>query len=290
MTGPTPTPASADVAELSYRLPRRARGIRPGSHPGTESGSGLEPVSHESLLEGRDPRRLDKLASARDPLRRLLVRRFRQRTAIPVYLLADLSASLAFRGHGDKQETLAAFTSALGYSAIRAGDAFAFVGCDSHVRQEFLHPLTRAQGVSLELARRLRAFTPRGRGSTGLVEALAFLPRRSSLVFLASDFHFPLPMLDRLLQELARHSVVPVVLADSAESRPPRGVGIARLTDLETGEQRVLLMRPSLRRRFEVQATHRREALAGCFRLHGIEPLWLTDRFDADRVNAYFHR
>ena len=282
--------ATRDVAEFSYRLPRRVRGARPGSHPGAEAGGGLEALSHESLLDGRDPRHLDKLASARDPLRRLLVRRFRQRASVPVCLLADLSASLAFRGNGDKRETLAAFTAALGYSASRLGDPFAFVGCDSRVRQEFVQPLTRLRGAALELAERLRAFAPRGCGSSGLLESLDLLPRGASLVFLASDFHFPLALLDRVLEGLARHSVVPVVLADSAETRPPRGIGIARLTDLETGAQRVLLMRPSLRRRFVDRAARRREDLLERFRAHGVEPLRLTDRFDADDVTAYFHR
>jgi uncharacterized protein (DUF58 family) len=258
-------------------------------HPATDSGDGLEPFSHESLLDGRDPRRLDKLASARDPFRRLLVRRFRHRAAVPVYVLADLSASLAFRGAGDRLETLAAFTGSLGYAVTRAGDAFGFVGCDSEIREDFFQPPTRERGASTELAERLRAFTPRGRGSGGLLQSLARLSPRRSLVFVVSDFHFPLELLDRLLGGLARHSVVPVVLVDSAESQPPPAFGIARVTDLETGMQRVLLMRPSLRRRFVTRAAKRREALVRRLEDHGVEPLWLTDRFDADAVNAYFH-
>ena len=106
---------------------------------------------------------------------------------------------------------------------------------------------------------------------------------RRSLVFLVSDFHFPLALLDRLLAGLARHRLVPVVLADSGESDPAPGFGLARVSDPETGEARTLLMRPALRHR-------RREALAGCFAAHGVEPLRLTERFEADRVNAWFHR
>ena len=83
--------------EIGYRLDRRVRGIRPGMHPGTEAGGGLEPLSHVPLLDGRDPRRLDLPASIRDPLRRWLVRRYRQRASVRVYVIADLSASLGFR-------------------------------------------------------------------------------------------------------------------------------------------------------------------------------------------------
>ena len=281
--------AFAPPVEIGYRLDRRVRGIRPGLHPGAESGGGLEPLSHGTLLDGGDPRRLDLPASIRDPLRRWLVRRYRQRAAARVCVIADLSASLGFRGRGDRIETLAAFTAALGYSAGRAGDAFAFIGCDERVREEFVLPPTRTPGASLDLAARLRAFTPRGRGSEGLPEALPMIGGRRSLVFLVSDFHFPLALLDRLLAGLARHRLVPVVLADSGESGPAAGYGLARVSDPETGEERTLLMRPALRRRLRERAQRRREALAGCFAAHGVEPLRLTDRFEADRVNAWFH-
>ena len=111
---------------------------------------------------------------------------------------------------------------------------------------------------------------------------------RRSLVFVASDFHFPLALLATLLAGLSRHRVVPVVLADSGESDPAPVFGLARVADPETGAERTLLMRPTLRRQLRARSERRREALARCFRAHGTEPLWLTDRFDADRVNAWF--
>ena len=284
------TLAPSTPIEIGYRLDRRVRGIRPGMHPGTEYGGGLEPLFHGTLLDSRDPRRLDLLASMRDPLRRLLVRRYRQRASVRVYVVADLSASLGFRGRGDRIETLADFTAALGYSAGRAGDAFAFIGCDERVREEFVLPPTRVSGAFLDIAARLRAFTPSGRGSAGLLEALPMIGGQRSLVFLISDFHFPFALLETLLAGLARHRLVPVVLADSSESDPAPAFGLARVSDPETGEERTLLMRPALRRRLRAQAEQHREALSNCFLAHGTEPLRLTDRFEIDRVNDWFCR
>lgn len=282
-TGSTPV-------EIGYRLDRRVHGIHPGMHPGTESGTGLEPLSHATLLDGRDPRRLDLRASLRDPLRRVLVRRYRQRASIRVHVLADLSASLGVRARGDRIGTLADLVSALGYSAGRAGDAFAFTGCDERVREEFVLPPTRVSGAWIDLAARLRAFTPRGRGSEGMLEALPMLGSRRSLVFLASDFHFPLALLDALLAGLARHQVVPVVLADSGEAEPAPGIGLVRVTDAETGAERTLLMRPALRRRLRAEAERRGRELSDRFAAHGAAAIRLTDRFEADRVNDRFGR
>ena len=290
LPSPGPLGTTATPVEIGYRLDRRTGGIHPGMHPGSESGGGLEPLRHATLLDGRDPRRLDLLASLRDPLRRLLVRRYRQRASIRVYVLADLSASVGVRARGDRMTVLADLVSALGYSAARAGDAFAFIGCDEHVRDELVLPPTRATGAWIDLAARLKAFTPRGRGTGGLLEALRMVGGRRSLVFLASDFHFPLALLDTLLAGLARHQVVPVVLADSGESEPPPGFGLVRVADAETGEERTLVMRPALRRRLREEFERRREALSRCFAAHGVLPVELADRFDADRVNDYFSR
>ena len=288
MNGTSEPRAPPRAAEISYRPDRRVRGIRPGMHAGTESGAGLEPLFHGTLLDGRDPRRLDLLASMRDPLRRLLVRRYRQRASVRVCLLADLSASIGFRGSGDRLETLADLTAALGYSAGRAGDAFAFIGCDEHVREDLVLPPTRTAGAFLDIAARLRRLEPRGRGSEGLLEALPMIGSRRSLVFLVSDFHFSLELLAGLLAGLSRHRIVPVVLADGSESDPAPAFGLTRVADPETGEERTLLMRPALRRRLRERAARRRKALAECFTAHGTAPLWLTDRFDVDVVNAWF--
>ena len=287
---PVPFGTTAAPIEIGYRLDRRVGGIHPGMHPGTESGGGLEPLRHETLLDGRDPRRLDLLASLRDPLRRLLVRGYRQRASIRVCVLADLSASLGFRGRGDRVAVLAGLVSALGYSAGRAGDAFAFIGCDANVRDEFVLPPTRVTGAWMDLATRLAAFTPRGTGSEGLLEALPMIGGQRSLVFLVSDFHIPLDLLDAVLAGLARHEVVPVVLADSSELEPTSGFGLVRVADAETGEERTLLMRPALRRRLRAETAQRREALSRCFAAHDAVPLELADRLDADRVNDYFSR
>ncbi len=287
---PPPMGRSPGAVEVGYRLDRRVRGIRPGMHAGTETGGGLEPLLQATLLDGRDPRRLDLLASLRDPLRRLLVRRYRQRASTRVQVIADLSASLEFRGRGNRLDILAGLVSALGYSAARAGDAFGFIGCDESVRAEFVLPPTRMAGGRLDLAARLRAFTPRGRGSDGLLEAVPMIGHRRSLVFLISDFHFPLTLLESVLAGLSRHQIVPVILRDSGEAEPAQRFGLVRVLDPETGQEQTLLMRPALRHRIRARAEERKAAVSECLAAHGTRPLVLTDRFDVDRVNRHFSR
>ncbi|MFG5407037.1 hypothetical protein ABXN37_01885 [Piscinibacter sakaiensis] len=90
-----------------------------------------------------------------------------------------------------------------------------------------------------------------GRDALGLLEAAAVLGRRG-LVFLVSDFHLPLAQVERLLDGLAVHELVPVLLWEPDEFDLGPRAGLARLRDPETGERRLVWWRPALRARWHV--------------------------------------
>jgi len=291
------------MKEFVYRVSRPALAHFPGHHRSRRGDSGHEFRAHVPLHDSPDVRRLDLHASLRDPLGQWLVRVASERKAVPVYAVADLSGSMAFHGERRKLDVLADFTEALAWSAWRTGDAFGFVGCDETVRRDWLLPLVRSQGAGTAFARRLRAFSPVGRSADGLKEAHRLLRRERSLVFLLSDFHMPVPALDAVLGSLAHHELVPVLLWDRAEfaepcvgngSKPADSLGrigrLASLVDAETGQRRMLWLRPSVRERWQRQLEARRGELDALFRRHRLRPLVLLDGFDADAVTAHFHR
>ncbi len=185
---------------------------------------------------------------------------------------------------------LADLAASLGYSAWRTGDPFGFVGFDREVRRDLYVPLTRLRGSGPDLARRLRALRPAGNAADGLLEAHRFLGRSRSLVFLASDFHFPLHLTERALTSFASHDVVPIVLWDPAEYRHLPRFGLVRFRDPETGRERTLLLRASLRQRIAEAFAERRAQLVSLFTRAGRPPLFLEHGFDPDRLTSYFFR
>lgn len=274
--------------EFHYRIPWRARGQRPGHHRGTGFGSGLEFSGYAPLLRAPDPRRLDVRASIANPFGDWQVRLYRQRASIPVYLVADLSASMAFVGRRRKLDVLAEFASCAAYSVYRTGDAFGIIGCDEHVIADFLLPPTHARGAGMDIAHKLAAFEARGRNAHGLLEAVNHIGRQRALVFLASDFHFPLEFLDAVLDAFAAHHMVPVVLWDDAEFRHLPNFGLMRLVDAESGRQRTLWLRPTLRAAWRRRFAQRRAALAHCFAQRALRPFHVGQRFRAEAMTEYF--
>lgn len=277
------------IREFHYRFSWRAGGHRPGAHRGLTAGPGHEFISHAPLLSARDPRRLDVRASLTDPLGQWKVRVFRQRAAVPVWLVADVSASMGYMGHRRKLDVLADFAASLGYSAWRTGDAFGCLACDAALRTELGFPATRQRGAGAELAQRLRSLRPEGKSAEGLLEAPRHVSRERALVFLVSDFHFPLEFTRKLAAGFRRHDLVPVVLWDPEEYRHLPAFGLVRLSDPETGAVRTLLMRRGLREGIARAFAARRAALDEIFRETGRPPLYMEHGFHPDRVTDYFH-
>lgn len=277
------------IREFHYKVPWRSKASLQGFHRSARSGTGLEFHDHRPLLDSPDPRRLDVYASLRDPFQQLLARVYRERNAVPVCIVADLSASMGFRGAGQKLNVLADFTASLGYSTYRTGDRFGFIGCDSAVRSDFVLLPSRIKSSGLELSIRLRDLTLKGQNSKGLLRASDLLPSQRCLVFLVSDYHLSFDLVDSIFVSLSRHQVVPVVLHDSAEFANLPAFGLARVLDPESGKQRTLVLRPLLRERIAEAFAERKRKLTRRLRSFGARPLFMCDRFNPDDVTRHFY-
>ena len=280
--------------EFHYRLPSRVRGHRPGSHPGLTIGAGQEFVSHVSLYERADPRRLDLRASLRSLRQEWLVRVNRQRAGVAVNAVLDVSASMRF-GAGAKRQMVGEFLESLGLSAFRAGDLLGMLAFDTREREELFLPPRIGRGSGSLLRQRLEEFwdaeggAENGHDATqGLELAAKRLAGRDGLVFIVSDFHWPLERLSAALDLLAHSTVVPLIVWDRAEMEPPASNGFALLRDSESGAPRTLWLRPSLRVRWREAVAHRREQLERIFAAHFIRPLYLQGSFDAEVMSKYF--
>lgn len=274
--------------EFHYRLPRRLGTWRPGSHPATSLGTGQEFVSHASLYDRPDPRRLDLRASLRDIRGDWLVRVNRQRAAVPVQVIVDVSASMAFGSQRPKLQVVADFVEALGQSAFRVGDSLGMAAFDERERMDLFVPALLSRGTGALMSSLLRNCTSGGTGAVGLSDAALHYAGRAGLIFLVSDFHWPLERLDPVLDLLAHAYVVPMIVWDPAETNPPTETGLLSVWDVESRSQRTLWMRPSLRARWLDAIEQRRAELTERFARRNIRPFHMSRDFDSEAMSRYF--
>ncbi len=310
--------------EFHYRLPGRVSGQRPGSHPGSSIGAGQEFVTHMSLYDRPDPRRLDLRASLRGFNDDWLVRVNRQRAGAAVRAIVDVSASMTFGGARPKLHIVADFVEALGLSAFRVGDAVGMMAFDESERADLFMPARVSRGMGNVMGAALRELCDAGdvagtggtqaargvRGarasraahgqrasraapgdigfSDGLEDAASRLAGQQGLVFLVSDFHWPLERLDIVLDLLAHAGVVPVIVWDPAETEPPSLNALASLRDAESGARRTLWLRPRLRQEWRQAVARRRAEIDSFFAAHSIRPFYVEGAFNADALSRYF--
>jgi hypothetical protein len=295
--------------EFHYRLAGRVSGQRPGSHPGSSIGAGQEFVTHMSLYDRPDPRRLDLRASLRGFTDDWLVRVNRQRAGTAVRALVDVSASMTFGGARPKLHVVADFVEALGLSAFRVGDAVGMMAFDESERADLFMPARLSRGIGSVMGAALREVCDAGSAasagsatgarvsrpipsdtlvSDGLEDAASRLAGQQGLVFLISDFHWPLERLDIVLDLLAHAGVVPVVVWDPAETEPPTRNALASLRDAESGTRRTLWLRPRLRQEWRQAVARRRTEIDSFFAAHSIRPFYVEGAFNADALSRYF--
>ncbi len=270
--------------EFHYRIPWRSGSSHPGHHLSTAIGGGHAFHGHEALVDYPDPRNLDVHATLHDPFGGYKVRVFRQTSIIPVYVIADLSASMGF---GLKQKTLADCVRAIAYSSFRTGDPFGFFAVTDKIEWQLHWPLRLYKSLAFSLPEQLLEFQPQGSAQMPMAEIAAHIGKKRSLIFLLSDYHFPLEKLAKGLEQLQPHDVVPVIFWEQHEWQLPAR-GIIRLQDPETGIEQLLWLRPKLQQKIARQFQARRQQLTQLCRRYGRPPLWIIDRFSPQDFTRYF--
>lgn len=288
--------------EFHYRLPGRASGFRPGSHPGTSFGPGQEFALHARLVDYPDPRRLDLRASVQSVRGEWLVRLNLQRVAVPVQVIVDVSASMRFGVQRSKLHVVADFVEALGYSAFRSGDRVGMAAFDHTERNDLSAPPRYGRGSGDVMAAMLRdeaaaqhAAMPAarnaaaaGNGAAALARVVAKLAGRHALVFIVSDFHWPLDGMPAVLDMLLHAHVVPMVVWDPAELRAPERGGLLDVRDMETGARRTVWLSGQVREKWRDGVARRRAELVSLFGKRAMAPFFMGGAFEPEALSRYF--
>lgn len=283
--------------EFYYHLGWRARGVHPGIHPTRTSGGNADFQSYVPFMENPNPRRIDLRATLRTVPRQLMSRAYHERSAVAVYTVLDLSASMRFSGNSDKFKLVADITASTAWSAMRSGDSFGLVACDNTVRSDLFEAPTYRLGLAEEVRAKLLAFqqvsnsadkTTSPLTSRALPLAAQQLRQKRSLVFLISDFHLPDVLISQTLTSLSPHDVVPLVLWDGAEYNSIPDWGWARVRDMEGGGDRSLFLRPGLVQKIkENYATRRKNITVQCLKAGVRAPFFIEDTFNAEQLTRH---
>ena len=284
------------VTPFVYKIPGKPGSSRPGAHRSTSRGPGLAFANYVRLFDQPDPRRLDLRASLRSVSRDWLVRATHQHSATLIQTMVDVSASMSFGAPDSKLDIAADFIESLGHSAFGYGDSLGMVAFDNELREDLSMPARTGRGVGTTMADVLRIQNAANTGATSAppiqpqtLACSAFqISHGAKLVFLISDFHWPLNYLEDALDLLSHVAVVPVVIWDRHETQPPKSGRWLRTRDSETGKTHNLILRDATIRQWQENIRQRRTAIDNLFNARGITPVYMEAGFDAEHLTRYF--
>jgi len=141
---------------FDYHISWKSKGKHPGRHKSNQRGMGIEFAGYTTLLSYPDPRRIDIRQSIRDPLGEIYVKMFNQRSATPVMIVCDLSASMNFGGKNKKINLAAEVAQSIAHSAIDRHDALGLVGFDDEIREDWLAPISFRSQHAMTLINELK--------------------------------------------------------------------------------------------------------------------------------------
>jgi uncharacterized protein (DUF58 family) len=202
-------------------------------------------------------------------------------------VIADLSLSMTYSGKSPKQQVVADFLLSAALSAAQTGDRFSFIGCGSKLDKRWMISATHRFGAAPALAKQLAVAKLPGHAES-MMALRPVLPTKRALIFLVSDFHFPIVRLNALMSQFSGHAVVPVVLWDQAEYTELPEWGILKLKDLETEKTKTLFMRPTYKQKIMSAFAQRKRDLQQCFRSYAAEPLFMHGAYQAEALTGYF--
>ncbi|MEK7401755.1 MAG: DUF58 domain-containing protein, partial [Gemmatimonadota bacterium] len=204
-----------------------------GEYRSVFKGQGMEFSEVREYQPGDEVRSIDWNVTAR--MRRPYVKRYVEERELTVMIAVDLSGSGQFGTRGRfKCELASELSAVLAMSAIRNNDRVGTMLFTDSV--EHVVPPRKGRRHALRLIRDMLVFRPRGLGTDigGATEYLNKMLPSKAIVFLVSDFLSP--GIERPLKLLAqRHDLVAVTVEDPSELELP-DVGLARLTDPESGQ------------------------------------------------------
>src|SRR6185437_13114557 len=294
--GPARTATERLLLRLEWRVLRRLEGRVAGGYRTAHRGAGIDLAGLRPYADGDDARHIDWNVTAR--LNEPQLRVFNEDRELTVWLVLDRSASMTVGAPGrGKQDVLSELAVVLARMFSRGGNQVGALLYDNgtlrtvppgtgrrhvlHVAAELNRPRPGANGNGNGNRRgnghgRVRRDRAKGGGHRGttdiaaMLDAVAKLARRRSLIIVISDFIGDGDWERSLLRLGPRHEVVVLRVVDAADDELPEA-GLVVVEDAETGEQLVIDSGdPLLRARLRDAVEERDASLAAGMRRAGV--------------------
>jgi uncharacterized protein (DUF58 family) len=214
--------------DLEIAARRVVEGLYAGRHRSPFTGSSVEFSDHRPYIDGDDLRAIDWKAYGRSD--HLLIRRYREERDLPLVVMIDNSASMAY-GNPAKNEWARVAAAALGLLAIDQGDRFRLGVGNRLVTPELGGPAALPRMIA---ALDAIQWTGDGTLATSATQLLTSLTRRTLVIFIGDFLAEPQDLVKPMGALSARgNDIAALHVLDRSEVALPKEWGWCAVRDPE---------------------------------------------------------
>lgn len=263
------------VRRIEIKTRGLSRNIFAGEYHSAFKGRGMTFAEVREYQYGDDIRDIDWNVTARH--NHPYVKVYEEEREMTVMLLIDVSSSRYFGAVGEeKRQMIAEIAATLAFSAIQNNDKAGVIFFSDKI-EKFIPPKKGRKHILL-IIRELLDFTPESHG-TDLSVVLKYFSdalKKRCTTFLISDYIDSHDYSRALSVAANRHDIYGIQVYDKRDSKLPN-VGLMRVSDLETGEDRwINTSSKKVRSAFEKWWYQRQQAMAEYLRKSGVSHISVT--------------
>ena len=263
----------------------RSRNNKYGNNLSSKIGNDFEYSGSKNFNDHPDLTRIDIKNSITDPNENIYVKTYNLNNPINLIALCDISSSMSV----DKKNNMIIkdLSKIISASAIEQGDRFSMLCYNDMISNNFiLEP-----GDNLEYINQwidAIEFNSDKSSSNAAEDINKYLPEEKSLVFWVSDFHYPPDKIEKILNHLSNHHVIPLFISSEGEIKKLPKYGFRKFIDSELDLEHEVFLRPSIKEKILEDYKNTKEEIFQIFSKKQLKQIVINEYIDIENIQKYF--
>ena len=273
------------INQFTYYISWRSRNNIYGNNLSTKIGNDFEYSGSKNFNDHPDLSRLDIKNSITDPYENIYVKTYNLNNPITLVAICDISSSIFVTKKNNF--LIKDLTKIIANSAINQGDKFSMLCYNDTIKKELiLEPGNNLQYIDQWINN--IDFGTKKTSSNAIKDVNKYLPEEKSLIFWISDFHYSLDEIEKLLNQLSNHHVIPLFISSEGEIRKLPKYGFRKFIDSEKNSEHEVFLRPSIKEKILLEYQITKNQIFNIFSKKQLKQIVLKEKIDIEVIQKYF--
>lgn len=271
--------------QFNYSISWRSRNNRYGNNLSSKIGNDFEYSGSKNFNDHPDLTRLDIKNSITDPYENIFVKTYNLNNPVNLIALCDISSSV-FVIEKNKS-ILKELSTIIARSAVEQGDMFSMLCYNDYImNKNVLEPGNNLQYINQWINN--INFDSDKTSTNAAKEVSKYLPEEKSLIFWISDFHYPLDKIEKILNHLSNHHVIPLFISSEGEIKRLPKYGFRKFIDSELNIEHEIFLRPSIKEKILGDYKITKDKIFQIFSKKQLKQIVVNEHINIETLQKYF--